>query len=153
MSNIEQETGGAGPGFHSDHANLSLYEVDFDGLAEFAGFVGREVTTNLSPNVEEIKADHHLGRWWGADIASQLVSEARAMHSDALWRSARNMTYYIATAEAMIDAINRLLDLYEDAETRAQLTPEVLQSIISASYQRGLQAIRPQAQHGFEEAS
>ncbi len=134
-------------------ASFVQYAVDIQNLSDFAGFVDREVDANLDPGVGGIKADHPHGRRWGSAFASNLIGQARSGHSDALWRSGRNMVYFILTARAMTETIGRLMEIYRTSEEAAQVTPAVVANMMASAYTRNLDSLRPPPQYGFQERS
>jgi hypothetical protein len=107
--------------------------------------------SNLNPGVDGITADHPHGRRWGSGLSGVLVDQARSGHSDALWRSGRNMVYYILTARAMTDTVNRLMTIYRTTEESAQITSAEVATMMTSAYNRNLADLRPPSQHGEQE--
>lgn len=144
---------GGGGGLTPTHMSLTKYEVNIDGLADFAAFIEREVATNIRPAVDGIAHDAWHGQRWGRDIRSQEVQDARSVYLSVQTGAIHVAQAFQSEAEILAEIVRKLITTYGSANELASMTDADIGQVFSsvrADYEARQHA---PIQHGFTETA
>lgn len=108
------------PGWLGDCAAI---DVDVDGLREFAATVDAQLSANLRPHTAALLGSYAQGVTFGAGNPSADLRLARLRYQECLAAVTRQLTGYLAAAEAVVAAATSVAERYGqvDALSAARL--------------------------------
>jgi hypothetical protein len=134
-----EHDGGASP---NTVLNVIHVEVDVDGIADFRALLGRELDTNLRPAVAGIHADQAVGVGFGHAMPGKQIEAAQASYRAVLQGSTKILATYIAVAEELNAAMQRISERYRDADLTSARMSDAVRTELAAAADTAVQRIR-----------
>lgn len=123
--------GGGGGG---TYLQVPSFEVKVGSLADFLGFIERELDLGLDPGVRQISTDAEQGLDWCTGVTGPKIAYSWQNYAFSQRYPVENLARYLLTGLAMLEVIEALIPHYRNAEDLAALTTEEVQARLSDAY-------------------